>query len=50
MEILSQQKALNFNAFISNATRQNWRRLGILDDENKSAINQTQFGTNKLKS
>ena len=50
MEILSQQKALNFNAFISNATRQNWRRLGILDDENKSVINQTQFGTNKLKS
>ena len=45
-----QQKAPNFNAFISNATRQNWQRLGILDNENKSAINQTQFGTNKLKS
>ena len=46
-ETLSQQKALNFNAFISNATRQNWRRLGLLD-ENKVAVNQAKFSTNKF--
>ena len=49
VENLSQQRALNYTAFISTATRQNWRRLGLLD-ENKGAANQAKFNANKLKS